>query len=778
MLVHEILLTRICALRLYFHFAFLVVSNCLLGMGASGALLMVYQEVFQRRQRHFLAVFTGLYLLCLVGTFVFLRTFPIPEPLSLSNPAHLVRFTFFNLVGALPFFFGGTVIGMLLTFNVEHSSRLYAVDLLGAGLGCLLCPGLLPWVGAGGVFVVTALLALAGLWVTAREARPRAATAAALVGAALGLWLLPTLDEQFPVPSKGLVDVVRAFERARGIEPHSVWTANSRIDLLTPVAGRSSPIGVFGQGAKTPTLAPEVETRGISQDATAGTTVIDFSSHPEALDVLRGSLYSASVRLRPGGDVFVIGLGGGNDVWAAKANGARSVRAIELNWPIVQIHEHKLRDFSQALIDDPTVDFVVGEGRSELMRDSNHYDVVQMTGIDTWTALASGAYVLAENYLYTREAIESMLRRLEPGGILQITRFAEVMEALRLLSNINAAFERLDMKDLETSVMALSTPDKLLTVMVKNGPFTEDEENRTLEFAEKNGINVIYLPRHTERGPLRRFLHSQAKAELIARFPRNIAPTTDDEPYFFNFTRWDRPLESIEHIADLPSVSQGNPFFILSQLLVSILLSGLLIVLPVVKRRGLPRKGALPYLAYFASLGIGFIFIEISAMQKLTLLLGQPVYSITVTLFSLLVFTGLGSLMLVRRFGVDDARIWAVPGALAAFVILFLVTSPAVTRALIGLSLPVRIAATILMLAPIGLLLGVPFAYGLRVVGDRNPALLPWAWAINGCLSVVGSILTVIVSMNFGFSVVMLAACVVYLLGFLALRREVQSAPA
>ncbi len=772
MLVHQILLTRVCALRLFFHFAFVVISNCLLGMGASGTLLTLYQDKWRKKPRHWLGVFTMAYTASLVVTYFVLLLYPIPGDLSLSKPSHLFSFSLFSLLGAIPFVFGGTVVGMLLSFNAEQADRLYGVDLVAAGLACLGCPFLLGAYGAGGVFVVSVLLALVAAVVVVRGLWGNRAL---FVGAALGLFglfLVPTLDGIFPVPSKGYLDFLRAIEAKSGdAQFFSRWTANSRIDLVTPPAGTEED-AITTRGRVRDGLPPAPEHRAILQDAAAGTVVVNFSDHPEALEILRRAMYSASVRLRPDARVFIIGLGGGNDVWAAKAADASFIRAVELNAPIVDIHRTTMRRFSRLIVEDPNIELIVSEGRAALMRESAKYDVIQMTGIDTWTALTSGAYVLAENYLYTQEAIETMYSRLADGGILQITRFAETMEGLRLLANVNAAFESLGVENIHNSVMMIRATDKLMAVQIKKGAFTDEEQSRTWHFAYENGLDVAYIPNIPTGNYFNQFLRTDAKKSFIEAFPRNISPTSDDRPYFFNYSRWSDPVGSRQH-SDIASVSQGNPFFILSQLLASIFLAGALVVLPLARRRVIPRRGARRYLTYFAGLGLGFIFIEIALMQKLTLFLGQPVYSLTVTLFSLLVFTGLGSLLLAGRIGTNERRIWLVPVALAVVLAIIVVSSPWVTSSFIGLPLTARIAITLALLAPVGLLLGVPFAYGLRVLQERNPALTPWAWAVNGCFSVVGSILTVVLSMNFGFSAVLALAAGIYLVAFAALRREI-----
>lgn len=768
MLIHEILLTRICALRLYFHFAFLVISNCLLALGASGSLLAAKQDKWRSERETWIGRFSVLYLVALVVTYPVLLRCPLPEDLNLSRAKDLLAFSSFNLTGAVPFFFGGTVVGMILSFDASNAAKLYGADLIGAGVGCVACPVLLTRFGAGGVFVVTALLALAAAVVALhRELGNRALLAGAALGA-VGLVALPSIDRRFPVPSKGLVDVARKLEADAHLgEPFSVWTANSRIDLWRTPKGK--PAGIFMRGDNRDGLPDDPESAGIAQDATAGTVVVNFSDHPDALEILERSMYSTAYRQKVRPKVLVIGLGGGNDVWAAKANGARSVKAIELNWPIVEVHRRIMRGFSRGLVDDPSVEIFVDEGRSALMRETDRYDVIQMSGIDTWTALASGAYVLAENYLYTKEAIVSMYSHLAEGGIMQIARFAEDMEALRLLSNVHAAFESLGVPGFSRSVVLLTTSDKMLALEVKKGEFTEDEEDAIAEAADRDGIHVVFLPHRTVGYPIEDFIRSDRMSELIDEFPMNIAPTTDDRPYFFNYAKWRHPLDSIEHLHDVPSVSQGNPFFILSQLAVGVLLSALLIVLPILQRDGVPRRGSFPFFVYFAALGLGFIAVEVSVIQKLTLFLGEPVYSLTVTLFSLLVFTGVGSLVLGGKFDRRDRRAWIVPVCIAIYLLAFRPLTAFLVREFIGAPLPARLVLAAAALAPLGLLLGFPFAFGLRVLARENPRFVPWGWAINGCTSVVGSILTVVVSMNFGFTAVLGCAAAVYLVGFWAL---------
>jgi spermidine synthase len=770
-LMYEILLIRICALRLAFHFGFLVISNCLLAVGAGGTLLTVRQAVFRAAPRAWLFRFTIFYLLSLVATYVFLCEFPLGAEvtglLSLSDPGDLARFTLFNTVAAVPFFFGGTVVGMLLVFNPGSVNRLYFVDLLGAGLGCLLTPALLPAVGAGGCLVALCLLSLFGTAAAAPPERRRLHHAATAVIAIAGAVLLPFLDRIYPVPGRAALDLSEQvrIDARQGVK-YTRWTAISRIDLLH---GPEEKGLIHGLGARRKGMPDLPALDGIVQDSCAGTTMVNFSDHPDRLVIIRRSLYSAALRLKQRPRVFIVGVGGGNDVWAAFAARARYVKAVELNAPIIEILTERYPRYARLLNEHPGIHFVVDEGRSALSRDASTYDVIQLTGVDTWTGLKSGAYVLAENYLYTREAIESMYDHLAPGGILQMTRMSEEMEALRMVSNLYAAFPPYRRLGFADSIMAIRTPDYLTAFMVKPDGFSRKEIRLTRRFIRRNGMDAVYLPGRNLRNRITEFVRTRDRRGFIERFPRDISPTVDDRPYFFNYHRFRDLWKSRRFLDEPSSVSQGNPFFIFIQLAISLALSILFIAVPLVGRRVERRGGAARYLVYFAGVGLGFIMVEVAMMQKLTVFLGHPVHSITVTLASVLVFAGLGSLVSDGWFEASPRKAWLVPLSLALLMGLFLWLWPRAVADLNALPLFGRVAVAVLALSPVSLTLGVPFAYGLRVLGQHNPSLLPWAWAVNGCASVVGSVLTVIVSMTAGFSAALVSAVGVYLIAFAAL---------
>ncbi|MFY9340973.1 MAG: hypothetical protein WAT39_00695, partial [Planctomycetota bacterium] len=607
-----------------------------------------------------------------------------------------------------------------------------------------------------------------------------AVVAAAVAAAGLLVWM-PSFDATFPVPGKKHLQMTRSQGIALdGPHEFSRWSPNSRIDVIKSPLPMWLVYGV-GQNDAPFVLDPKNrqklgEQKWIMQDGDAGTFVFDFTNAELGRQYLGRTLYALAATVKQGTAprVFVIGVGGGPDLWAHKLAGAAYIKGVELNRGVLEVHETVAKEFSRALREDPNIELVCDEGRSALMRDPGRYDIVQMTGIDTWTSLASGAYVLAENYLYTVEAVRQMYERLADGGILQITRMGAEMEKLRLLVNVQTAFTTLGLGDIAPSVAVITAPiDQLTTVLVKRGAFTGEEVARLEAFLQRSGHLATYLPtRKLDQNIVERFvaLPVADKAAFVREFPRRITPTTDDQPYFFNFTRWDTPTDEAKKLlAEATEVSQGNPLFLWGQLGFSTIVAVLLIVLPLVFRRAALRTAHLGrFLVYFAGIGIGFIFVEIALIQKLTLLLGQPLYSIVVTLLAILIGTGIGSFLSARWLAGGIGRARAVPlGVLVATAAVVLCATP-IVDAVIGQGLFVRASVAALLVLPVALLLGMPFAHGIGLLQRYAPSFVPWAWAVNGSATVVGSVVTVIVSMNFGFSFVLLAAAVIYGIAFFA----------
>ncbi len=754
-LVYEVLLTRVSALRLAFHYSYLVVANALLAVGAAGALLYLARERLRGREERALVALLWAYVVSLPLTYTFLLTFPAPYDVRVATGENLGRFAAFNLGAAVPMFFAGAVIGLLLLRAGRDVHRVYAADLIGAALGCVACPYLLWWSGAGGALAGAVALAAAALAVASQGSARRIGA----VAAALALAAVPFVDPRFPVPSKTELHLTAETKFIAGdrlIE--SRWSAISRVDLAEVPEDQHN-LFMTSDGAPRP---PERQAF-VMQDGSAGTYVHDYTGTPEGLQGLSRSLYSLAARVLQPRAAFIIGVGGGDDVWAHHHAGTGRIKGIELNRQILDIHRTTLAEYSRALLANPAVELVHGEGRTALLSERERFDLVQMSGIDTWTALQSGAYMLAENFLYTQEAIDDMFAVLTDEGAVQITRFSADHETLRLIATLRAAHSRAGRAPFRDCIVAVPA-GTFMALLVKRTAFQDEELARLETFLEDGAFALAYHPRLDLGGAVEAFIRAPDPAQLVADAPVDLRPVTDDRPYFFNFLRWSDLGHARETLDAAITVTQGNPLFLFGQLGLALLAGGLVLGLPLAlarRRAAEPLGGAA---VYFAAVGAGFIAAEVALIQKLVLLLGHPLYSVTVTLAAMLLTTGLGAYLSRHRFSAPTRAILWIPALLAlAFGGLSFFDS-ALVRAVAPLAAPVRFFIAATVVAPIGLTVGVPFAHGLAVLERSAPRLVPWAWATNAVATVAGSIATVIVSMNFGFRAVFAVAVMLYAL--------------
>ena len=460
--------------------------------------------------------------------------------------------------------------------------------------------------------------------------------------------------------------------------------------------------------------------------------------------------------------------------------GARHVDGVEIN-PIIadDVMRDRFREFSGGIYTHPRVRIIVDDGRSFVRRTPDRYDVIQASLVDTWAATAAGAYTLTENTLYTVEAFNDYLDHLSDDGVLTITRW--VMDGLRLVSLAQAACERRGWD--AAPRLAIVQHDRIATFLLKKTPFTTDEIATLHDVARQLGFNVLYAPTpagttETEPWPndtvdgtatadYPRLIRAADRQQFYESYKADIRPTTDDRPFFFHTTK----LKDQFQVAFGRSMLFGNG---LSALLTLMGISGALVVLfvlgPLVVAGGERPRGWLGWLVYFGALGAGFMLIEVSVLQRFVLLLGHPVYSLTVTLFSLLLGTGVGAAWSRRFEQATLRRSAAVALVVIAAIGLAVVgiVTPLVTWA-IPFTRAVRIVIAVATLVPIGVALGIPMPTGIRMLSARAPQMVTWAWGMNGALSVLGATLAIFIAMNWGFRVTLLSASATYLVGFAAL---------
>ena len=804
----EIALTRIFSVSLWYHLAFMVISTALLGFGASGTLLTLRRDLIEKNLERNLTLFAGLTALAIVVCFTIMIRLPL-DPLApltggltasqqTGQTALLILLLLADYVlVVIPFFFAGLTLGGTFSAFARRISTLYFADLVGAGVGCLVVIGAL-WVlpGQGVVLFAAGLAALAAFFFgllergpveEGKSSAPRA-TIVVAAGAILLFALSPIADRFLPLyipPSKPLsqastdptIDLV-----------YTGFTPFSRIDVMYR---EGASLGTWGLSPLC-TAPPSPEQLFITIDAAAITTITQFDGNLERISFVNcaPSSLAYQVRDQPLESALLIGPGGGIDVLTAYYNGVQRILGAEINPLIVNLvaSADLYRDYAGGLYTDyPQIEIELAEGRNFVARSKEKYDLIQFSQVDTWAAAASGAYSLSENFLYTTEAFLDYYDHLTDEGMLTVGRwyFEPPRQAFRLVTIGTTALERRGVTDPAQHFMVVRAGDTS-TFIMKKSPFTADEMARLRDVVDNLGFTMLYAPDETNPDNwFVRYFAAPDRAQFYQDYPLDVTPTTDDRPFFFEYYGW----------SNLGDFRSGKATLVIL-LVQALLLAGGLILWPLWRFRwhGLATRGSRRFMVYFAALGIGFIFIEIGLMQRFILFLGHPVYSTSVVLFSILTFSGIGSFISGRLLAVSprnsnhpeaserDPRWlqrWVIP-LLSLLTVIYIFALPPLFRALLGLELTYRVALSILLLAPLGLLMGMPFPLGIRLVDRVNSALVPWAWGVNGFSSVVGSILAVMIAQSYGFALVMGLATAIYLIGLaavLSLGRVAESAP-
>ena len=762
-LMVELALTRIFSVTMYYHFAFLAISIALFGLSASGVYVYVRRRALARQSTP--ALLSAYSLLFAASTVLALAALVrIRVGLNYSHE-NLVKMIAIYTLAALPFFTGGAVISLAITRLRKHVNIVYGADLIGAAAGCLLLLPLLNRFGAPGVVLLAAVLggAAALLFSPARAMARTAAIAALAVGIPGGLQLAGSAP--FDVSNtKGHDEDTVLFAK---------WNSFSRVAVYDRSHGDWSLSSKY-EGDKP-------ETRFMDIDSAASTPIVRFDGDLSKVEYLKYELtglafhllakrgregFSTTAGEKPSRPLFqdpftalVIGPGGGRDLLTALVFGATRVDGVEVN-PIIadDVMLGRFRDFSGSIYENPTVNVVVDDGRSFVRRSDTRYDIIQASLVDTWAATAAGAYTLTENTLYTKEAFEDYYDHLTDRGMLTITRW--VFDGLRLVSLAQAACETRGCSAADH--MAIVQQDRVATFLLKKTPFTPEDVAHLRRTSDDLGFTVLYAPGQTDASnDYARLVLAPDRQAFYDAYHHDVAPTTDNRPFFFHTTK----IKDQFHTAFGRSMLFGNGLSALMTLMaISATFVTLFVVGPLVVSGAELRGSAWPtWLAYFGMLGAGFMLIEVALLQRFVLLLGHPVYSLTVTLFSVLLGTGIGSLISRRITDVRLRRtITMVLMAVAGVAVLAIVALPLIIRSTISASHAARIALTVLLITPAGVLMGMPLPAGIRLMTANHSALVPWAWGMNGALSVIGATLAVFIAMNWGFSTTLLTGAAIY----------------
>jgi hypothetical protein len=789
-LADEILLTRFFGIIHWYHFAYMMISLALLGFGASGTFLALARRPLLR---HFDAAFTA--NLALFGLFAVLApplaaALPFRTEELLWDPLQPVWLALTYLLLSIPFFCAANAIGLALIAHRERAGRIYAADLVGAGCGSLVIVGVLylaapehalKLVGAAGC--LAAALAAAELQTTHRALRAVGFFALLAVIAVPASLLKPQ-----PGPYKGLSQALR-IGGTRVVVEHSSPLGRVTVIESSRVPLRHAPGLSLNATAELP---PQL---GVFIDGDGMDAITDARRDASQFAWLEQSTSALAYEVSRPRSVLVLGAGGGVEILRAIHFGAERIDAVELNPQVAQLLIADLDAYSGRLLERGGVALHIGDARGFLAANPRRYDLLQMP-----LAAASGGGLggLTEDYLHTVEAIELYLRHLEPDGFLSLTRYVQIppRDALKLLATTIEALRAGGAQEPGRRLVMIRGW-QTATLLVKNGDVTEAEIARVHAFCERYSFDVAWYPGMPRAAANRynelpqpwfyegaRALLGPRAGQFVDRYPFDIRPATDDRPYFQNFFRRDSFVEAwgAKGRGGMALLEAG--YAVLGATLAQALVAGLvLIVLPLFALRAESRTPGSRWraFAYFASIGLAFLFIEIVFLQKVLRVLHHPTTSLALALATFLIAAGAGSAWMTRpsppnsthvatrsRLGISVLCILLL-GALYAFGFdIFLALFAA-------WPMSAKAALCVLLIAPLAFFMGAPFPLALR---ELEAPLVPWAWGINGCASVVSPALATLLAIDVGFSAVLWIALALYFLTPAVLPRTAALRPA
>lgn len=720
----EIIWTRIFSAEFYYTFAFLILSLAILGLGTGALLVQMFHSL--RRTTQLWWMIAATVALSLAGP-VFIFHVGLDFSQLFSNWLMAGKLLLVLLVLGASFMTGGMALACLFRNYHEHMPRLYRADLIGAGIGVLFAVMLMNLIGTPKAVFLAAAPALIAAFMESRHWRTALPVLLALFMAALSFRAEKLLKIERP-------------ERAPVIYEH--WDAMSKVKVYEY----------------------DADFRGINVDNAANSPVYHFDGNWDRPDSMRfqfGIDVSYLIRRFPQCTFLSLGAGGGTDVLQALQEGAREIHAVEINPHINDLMTvGNLADFSGRIYQDPRVRVITEDGRVYVRQFKNKFDVIYSLSSNTFAALASGAFAMAENYLFTTEAFQDYWQALSDSGFLSMEHQFYMP---RLVSEVLTALEREGVADPKSHIAIYDLPKMRRHLMLlSKQPLTEEIRANAygpLAAAAPEDIRPIFPIPDSGRVHLIGQIMEQGWRQVADSARIDISPCSDNRPFCAQLGLWKNfnpaNLEKIQ-----PFEFQGFPLAKLIIVIV-ILITGLIIVplnlLPYLKTGDKLR--AAPWL-YFFAIGAGFMIIEVVLIQKYALLIGPSLYGLITVLLTLLLFSGMGS----RYAGSVSERM--VFPAILLWILLDIICFPWWVALFGGFALPLRMFCAMLLLAPLAFFMGMPFPKAAL----RVKSLVDWGFAVNGAASVLGSAAVLLVVFAWGYDAGLLLAAMLYLLAFILMR--------
>ena len=787
-LCFEINLTRLFSVSQFYHFAFMVVSMALLGYGVSGTVLSLAQKGEQHKRKDNFSILAACSGLCILSAYLVINNIQFDSFSIAIDPSQLgILFLHYIMLSA-PFFFSGLIISLMLKKYESQSGTVYALNLVGSGAGCLLALAASLSLGGEGVVALSALIcAFGGLFFLLSKdpfpikSRGIRITNLVILCITLILALIPItkslISGEMPGFFKLNISPYKSLSYALQSPDAQIissqWNSISRVDVVKSPSLHSIPGLSYRYLEQLPTI------EGLFIDGDNLNAILPPHDPLKFSDYLQ---FSIVYQLRNNPDVLILGPKGGMEIQAAEALGARKVTAVEGNPLVVDTAEHAYFQ--------PGVNLVPSSGRSFLRSSDQQFDIVQLPLTDSYHPVSSGAYALGEDYRYTLQAFEDMIEILQPNGILVITRWLQESpsEWLRTFTLAVTALEEMGF-DPAANFIALRGYNTG-TLLVGKAPFNMDEIEQVRSYAQKNAFDIVTMPTLTMEEvnqynilpepiyhqTFTTFLNSENRKVFYDSYPYDVTPPSDDHPFFGHYFKWSQIDEILSSLGETWQPFGGAGYLVILIIFIfALILSLVLIFLPVIaKKQSHPSFQNVRIPLYFGAIGLAFMLVEIPLIQSFILILDQPAYAVAAVLFGILVFSGIGS-----HIGTQKLSLVIALRILILLLFSYFLLLPTILNLSLGMSIAARMGITMLLIAPLGFLMGIPFSAGLAwmqaELGKGNGStgwMVSYLWAVNGASSVISSILASLIALSYGFKLTLGVGTAFYILAYILSRKD------
>jgi MFS family permease len=784
-LAFEVLLTRVFTIGQWNHLSFMVISIALFGFGASGTFLSIVDIRKNRRQtypapRALLAVLLCLFTAAAIVSFLSLNNMPLDYFRLAVEPVQCLYLLAAYLLLTLPFFFSGLIIAIGYTTMPHKAGLVYFASMAGSALGAVAPVPLLTLLDEGKLIIISALIPLIP-----------AAFATLIPSSKKGskiqhpwLWRTVVIAAGFGFLSFSIFFMTPAGKSLIQVKP-SPFKALSQVlqfpktrivETKTGIRGRTehvkTPYIRFAPGLSLKYTETLPDQQAVYSDGDNQFVLYELKEKDDRSFATAMLSYSGYFLAHQPENVLLIESGGGSAIACAVASGAGHIAIIEQNPDLANILRRQYR-----------LPVIIGNPRGFLAQNDDRYDIIQ---IENWGSAMPGADALNQDHLFTLEAFGEYWNHLTATGVAIISRrlLLPPSDSLRLWST---AYEALKKNAVERPAahLALLRNFDTFTLLVSK---SQVDIRRVLEFCSRNNFDPVFLekmqpdmanrfnvfdePYHfQEINQLAAAYQSGRQNEFFRKYLLDVTPQSDSRPFPGKFLKWPKVISLYQSLGSRFYVLlMSGEIVILVILIEALIVAICLLVIPLILITRRIQKPNISQIVYFLGLGTGFMFVELYFIKSFILLVGDPVISFTMVVAGILLFTSLGGLWVQNKSGQD---IRSAMAALIGILILTVVGYELLAAHILKVSATLRYFIAILFLLPVGFLMGLPFPLGMRHILN-SPVQRAYAWSVNGCASVLSSVVAAQLAVSFGIPLIAAGAVLAYILALVATGKRTQ----